>query len=53
MSKNFFGKEKYISEFIRYQLKIVTHQRGIVLRVIQYAKLIFAGSMFCLVHRSR
>ena len=28
MSKNFFGKEKYISEFIHYQLKIVTHQGG-------------------------
>ena len=52
MSKNFFGKEKYISEFICYQLKIETHQGGIVWHVIQYMKLIFAGGvMFCLVHR--
>ena len=28
MSKNFFGKEKDISEFIRYQIKIATHQGG-------------------------
>ena len=28
MSKNFFGKEKDISEFIHYQIKIVTHQGG-------------------------
>ena len=39
MSKNFFGKEKDISKFIRYQLKIATHQGGIVWRVIQYAKI--------------
>ena len=28
MSKNFFGKEKDISEFIRYQIKIATHWGG-------------------------
>ena len=39
MSKKFFGKEKDISEFIRYQIKIATHQGGIVWRVIRYAKI--------------
>ena len=43
--KNFFGKEKYISEFIRYQLKIETHRGGIVWHVVRYAKLIFAGGL--------
>ena len=55
MSKNFFGKEKDISEFIRYQLKIVTHHRGIVWRVVRYVKIYprynLASIIKFLVHR--
>ena len=52
MSKNFFGKEKDISEFIRYQLEIATHQGGIVWRVIWYAKIYPLASIIkFLVHR--
>ena len=40
MSKNFFGKEKDISEFIPYQIKIATQGGGgIVWHVIQYTKI--------------
>ena len=55
MSKNFFGKEKDISEFICYQLKIATHQGGIVWRVVRYAKICprynLASIIIFLVHR--
>ena len=54
--KNFFGKEKDISEFIHYQLKIVTHQGGIFWRVIRYVKIYpqynLASIIKFLVHRS-
>ena len=43
MSKNFFDKEKYISEFICYQLKIVTHQVGYSLACRTVRKIIFCG----------
>ena len=56
MSKNFFGKEKDISEFIRYQLKIATHQGGIVWHVIRCAKIYprynLASIIKFLVHRA-
>ena len=46
--KNLFGKEKYISEFICYQLKITTHQGGKVWHVVWYTKLIFVGRVYVL-----